>query len=73
MLTAVGEDSITIDPEDGAVTLLVDDRSYLRLKEGVPIVPAETQEPAARGTVHVQLSPRPSHDLSQRDGRTMSA
>ena len=33
-ITAVGDGTITLDTGDEEVTLIVDDRSYLRLKDG---------------------------------------
>lgn len=44
VLSAVGVDTITIDTADGAVTLRVDDRSYLRLKDGAQLPVAQMQE-----------------------------
>ncbi|WFR72591.1 phytanoyl-CoA dioxygenase family protein [Prescottella defluvii] len=37
VLSAVGSDTITLDTDEGAVTLIVDERSYLRLKDGAQL------------------------------------
>jgi hypothetical protein len=44
VLSAVGPETITIDTDEGEVTLTVDDRSYLRLKDGAQLPVAKMQE-----------------------------
>jgi hypothetical protein len=44
VLAAVGAGSITLETEEGQVTLIVDDRSYLRLKDGAQLPVARMQE-----------------------------
>jgi len=44
VLSAVRAGSITLETEEGQVTLIVDDRSYLRLKDGAQLPVAHMQE-----------------------------
>jgi len=44
VLTAVGAGTITLDTGEGEVTLIVDDRSYLRLKDGAQLPRENMQE-----------------------------